>query len=91
MIVSIQNAQYLGAYKIRLQFSDKTERTIDFSSFLHQSKNPMTRKYLNEDKFRDFNIQYGDIVWNDYELCFPIWDLYRGDVMKFGESVVVKD
>jgi len=24
--------------------------------------------------------RYGDIVWNDYELCFPILDLYEGNI-----------
>ena len=21
---------------------------------------------------------YGDVIWNDYEMCFPIWDLHEG-------------
>lgn len=86
MIVSIQKAEYLGAHKIRFHFSDKTVRIIDFSRFLKQAKNPMTRKYLDEKLFHNFSIQHGDIIWNDYELCFPIWDLYRGEVLKSRET-----
>lgn len=82
MIISIIDAEYIGNYKIRFQFSDGTEKTVDFSMFLHQAKNPMTRKYLDDKLFRDFSIQFGDIVWNDYELCFPIWDLYQGEVQR---------
>lgn len=40
----------------------------------------MTKKYMDKDKFKDFTIEYGDIVWNDYELCFPIWDLHEGKI-----------
>jgi hypothetical protein len=40
----------------------------------------MARKYLDKKLFRDFKIEYGDIIWNDYEMCFPIGDLYEGKV-----------
>lgn len=40
----------------------------------------MTKKYMDKDKFKSFTIEYGDIVWNDYEMCFPIWDLHEGKI-----------
>lgn len=80
MVIAITNAQYLGNYKIELSFSDDTIQEIDFKQFLEKSKNPMTRKFLNEDKFRKFTILHGDLVWNDFELCFPIWDLHEGQL-----------
>ena len=80
MIISIQKAEYKGKYKIKFVFSDGVEKTIDFSNFLKQAKNPMTKKYLKEDLFKNFSIQYGDITWNDYEMCFPIWDLHEGNI-----------
>jgi hypothetical protein len=80
MVISIQKAEYKGKYKIKFIFSDGIEKTIDFSRFLKQAKNPMTKKYLNEDLFKNFVIQYGDIVWNDYEMCFPIWELHEGNI-----------
>ena len=80
MVISIQEVVYKGDYKIKFLFSDGVERTIDFESFLKSSKNPMTNKYLNKELFKSFTIEYGDIVWNDYELCFPIWDLHNGEI-----------
>jgi hypothetical protein len=80
MVISIQKAEYKGKYKIKFIFSDGIEKTIDFSRFLKQANNPMTKKYLNEDLFKNFMIQYGDIVWNDYEMCFPIWELHEGNI-----------
>ncbi len=91
MIISILHAEYLGDHKIKILFSDKTEQIVDFSRFLKQAKNPMTRKYLDEKLFRSFNIEHGDIIWNDYELCCPIWDLYRGEILKSGETAAVQD
>ncbi len=80
MVISINKAQYLGEYKIMFSFSDGTEKTIDFSTFLQNARNPMTRRYLDKKLFQEYTIQYGDIIWNDYEMCFPIWDLYEGNI-----------
>jgi DUF971 family protein len=80
MVISIEQADYLGDYVIRLRFSDGIERSIDFSSFLRNAKNPMTKKYLDKDLFQSFSSDYGDLIWNDYEMCFPIWDLHQGKI-----------
>jgi hypothetical protein len=78
IVISISKADYLGGYNIKLVFSDGIERIVDFSEFLNNAKNPMTRKYLDKQLFKKFELVYGDIIWNDYELCFPVWDLHEG-------------
>ncbi len=78
MVVSIEKAVYLDGYKIKFDFSDGVSQIIDFEYFLKAAKNPMTKRYLDKDMFRNFSIAYGDNVWNDYEMCFPIWDLHEG-------------
>jgi len=80
MIISIKKADYNGEYKIKFVFSDGAERIVDFSDFLLKAKNPMAKKYLNKDLFKNYTIEYGDIIWNNYEMCFPIWDLYEGKI-----------
>ncbi len=80
MIVSINKAEYVGNYKIQILFSDDKVEVIDFRQFLQNSKNPMTTKYLDENLFTSFEIKYGDLVWNDYDLIFPIWDLYTNNI-----------
>jgi hypothetical protein len=77
MAISIIKADYQGSYKIKLLFSDNVERVIDFKDFLKNAKNPMTKKFLDEKLFSCYSIKYGDLIWNDYEMCFPIWDLYQ--------------
>ena len=78
MIVSIQKANYLGGYKINFLFSDGIEKTIDFGHFLENARSPMTKKYLDKKLFQSYSIEYGDIIWNEYEMCFPVWDLHEG-------------
>ncbi|HZK97321.1 MAG TPA: DUF2442 domain-containing protein [Prolixibacteraceae bacterium] len=80
MVISIDKAEYIGDYKIRFSFSDGLERVIDFGSFLKNAKNPMTKKFLDKQLFEKYTIEYGDIIWNDYEMCFPIWDLHEGKI-----------
>src|SRR5882762_11335991 len=63
-------------YSVRLRFNDRTEKTVDFKPFLENSKNPLIREYLDPKKFAAFSLKEGDLVWGDYELCFPIADLY---------------
>jgi hypothetical protein len=80
MVISIKKADYIGEYKIKFLFSDGVDRLIDFSDFLKNARNPMARKYLDKKLFENFSIDYGDIVWNDYEMCFPIWNLHEGKI-----------
>ncbi len=80
MVISITKGEYKGNFKIEFHFSDDTVKIIDFKPFLESAKNPMTKKYLNENMFKNFSLKYGDIQWNDFEMCFPIWDLYEGKI-----------
>jgi hypothetical protein len=80
MVISITNAEYIPDFKIKFLFSDGIERIIDFTEFLEKAKNPMTKKYLSKELFKNYSIEYGDIIWNDYEMCFPIWDLHEGKI-----------
>lgn len=78
MVISIIEAKYTGDFTIEFEFSDRVKRAINFRPFLEKSRNPMTKKYLKEEYFKNFQVEHGDIVWNDYEMCFPIWDLHEG-------------
>ena len=31
-------------------------------------------------RFSAFKVAYGELVWGDYELCFPIVDLYHNTI-----------
>jgi hypothetical protein len=79
-IIFIDKAEYLSEYKLRLLFNDKTSQVVDFYPFLSQSLNPLIRKYLNLDEFKKFKLDAGDLEWNDYDLCFPIADLYENNI-----------
>jgi DUF971 family protein len=76
-VIDIVRAEQVSDYTLKLTFSDGTERVIDFEHFLSASGNPMIRAYLDPAKFANFRLEYGDLLWDDYGLCFPIADLYE--------------
>lgn len=80
MVISIVKTEYIADYRIKFIFSSETEKQIDFSVFLQQAHNPMIRQHIDLQLFKSYSIKYGDIIWNDYELCVPVWDLWNGRI-----------
>lgn len=83
-VLKIISAEYIKDYKININFSNGVEKVINFEPFLRQARNPMTSKYLDKGEFKKFKVEYGDLIWNDYELYFPIIDLYEDKLSVYG-------
>ncbi len=77
-LLEVISAKYIGDYAIRVFFSDGVNRLVDFKPFLESSLHPSIRKYLDESKFNEFKIEDGNLNWNDYDMIFPLEDLYNG-------------
>ncbi|HEX4055816.1 MAG TPA: DUF2442 domain-containing protein [Tepidisphaeraceae bacterium] len=73
-------AKHVSDYKLKVYFSDGATRTIDFEPFLKSSQNPMIRAFLDRARFAEFAVRDGDLMWGEYDLCFPIADLYENKV-----------
>jgi len=78
--LKITTAVYIGNYTIRINFNDGTEKLVNFKQFLSKSLHPSIRKYLDDAYFSNYEIVNGNLNWNDYDMIFPIWDLYRGRI-----------
>ena len=76
----IVEAEYISGYKIRLSFNDGMIRVMDFEPFLRKAMNPDTTKYRQLRNFKKFHLHYGDLMWGDFEMIFPIADLHRGEI-----------
>ena len=79
-IIYIVNAKALGNYTIQIEFNDGVERFVNFFSFLTNSQHKSIKKYLNEELFNSFSIIDGNLIWQDYEMIFPLADLYEGKI-----------
>jgi hypothetical protein len=75
--IRIENAKHVDGLRLMLKFSDGKTQTVDFGHFLEKSLHPEIRKYLDLKEFRRFKIENGDLMWGDFDLIFPIMDLYE--------------
>ncbi|MBI5245533.1 MAG: DUF2442 domain-containing protein [Elusimicrobia bacterium] len=75
-VLKIIKAEHLGDHVLKLLFSDGTEREIDFKPFLERSRHPEIRKFLSLRRFKRISLQNGELMWGDFDLIFPIIDLY---------------
>jgi hypothetical protein len=81
-VINIDSATQIEKYKLRLTFDDGVVQEVDFGAFLGKAQHPDIRAYLDENRFNAFRLEYGGLVWGDYDLCFPIMDLYLNQIDK---------
>jgi len=79
-VINIQKVEKIDAYTLHITFNDSTEQTVNFKPFLSESSHSDIRKWLDKKKFNQYRIEYGELVWGDYELCFPMYDLYTNNI-----------
>jgi hypothetical protein len=79
-IINVEKVKYLSGHKLKLSFNDGVEQIIDFGPFLSNSLNPFINKYLDIKEFKKYELDTGDLEWNDYDLCFPVADLYENNI-----------
>jgi len=78
--IMIRSAKYLSDFAIRIRFNDGSEKLVDFKPFLQKSFHPSIKRYLDERNFSKFKLIDGNLNWNDYDMIFPVWDLYNGKI-----------
>ena len=79
-LLEIKTARYIGDFAIRIFFNDGINKLVDFKPFLEASLHPSIRKYLYERRFKQFKLIDGNLNWNDYDLIFPLEDLYQAKI-----------
>jgi len=79
-LINIMLAEQIDDFKLRLVFDDGCEQLVDFRPFLSRSRHPDIRAYLEPERFASFRIEHGELIWGDYDLCFPMLDLYRNTI-----------
>ncbi len=84
-VIEITSALYVAPYKLRLAFADGKEKVVDFEPFLRRSTHPAIQAYLDKRRFKKFTVEDGFLHWNDFELVFPMADLYAGRISDFRE------
>jgi hypothetical protein len=76
----VAEAKNVSGYKIRLTFSDGTVRVVDFAPFLWTARNPDTTDDRDSKQSSSFGLEDGDLIWGNFQVIFPILDLYEGRI-----------
>jgi len=79
-VIEVTSAAYKGDFRIQISFSNGKSRVVDFIPFLTGTSHPSIKKYLDENLFLSFKVLDGNLNWNDYDMIFPVHDLYRGEI-----------
>ena len=78
--IQIAEVKYVDGHCLRIAFDDGVVRVVDFGPFLRKSLHPAIRRYLDMRHFKKFSVARGHLHWNDFDLVFPLADLYAGEI-----------
>ena len=87
MFFDIVNAEYISDYKIRIEFEDGTQGEADLSEY--PEENTVFKLFFDIDFFKNFNIQYGTLVWGNGDLDIApetLYTLATGKPVTFGQK-----
>ena len=79
-VIKITSARYQTPYKVLLLFDDGKQTLVDCELFLRASQHPSIQAYFDKRKFKSFTLEDGFLHWNDFDLVFPMADLYAGKI-----------
>lgn len=81
-VIKILAVKQVGDFALELRFSDDKVQIFDFEPFLRKNGNPEIQKYLELENFRKYILKDGELMWGDFDLIFPVADLYGNSVIE---------
>src|SRR5262245_24636917 len=79
--IIISDAVYSSDHKIQIFFKDESIKIIDFKPFIFDKYvHPIYKRYRKVSVFKKFKIKNGNLNWYDYEMIFPVEQLYAGKI-----------
>ena len=64
-MLGVQQAEYLGGYKIRLLFNNGLTGTANLEETILNDRRTIFLRLIDEHSFRGFKLAHGTIVWFD--------------------------
>ena len=79
--IVVADAVYAKNFSIKVFFQDGTVKIVAFKPFLfNEYVHPIYKRYRKVSVFKKFDIKNGNLNWYDYEMIFPVEDLYNGKI-----------
>lgn len=75
--LSIVNVKHIENHVLELHFNDGHVSTVDFAPFIFSNKHPDYVQYRDVEKFLTFDLEDGNLNWDDYTMIFHIENLYN--------------
>lgn len=76
--MKIIKVKYLGDYKLKIIFDDNEIRIADFKEFLFENHSPMTTQFRDKMRFKNVQIDYGHLTWEDGQMDISSHSIYDG-------------
>ncbi len=89
--VAITDVTPIDGYRLCIRFNDRHTTEVDFEPFLQASKHPEIRKFLDVQLFEGYRIEWGNLVWDDYDLFFPLESLYENSLVETQLQAVAEE
>jgi hypothetical protein len=80
--LSVVNAQHITGHILDITFSDGHSSVVDFAPFIFSVGHPDYEPYKKLDNFLAYNLEDGNLNWDDYTMIFPVEDLYHNRLIK---------
>lgn len=75
------DVQFVEDYKLRIVFADNNIVVVDFEPFFIKNPSPVYNEYHNPERFKEFKIENGNLVWGDsWDLIFNPKNLYYNNL-----------
>jgi len=78
--LTVKSAKHITNHRLEVTFSDGARREVDFKPFLQRFRHPDLERYKKVTEFKKYKVIDGNINWHDYNMIFPVEDLYKGEI-----------
>ncbi len=79
----VVSAAYVGGYRLLITFDNGVSRTVDFRRYLWFSHHRHLKNYRRIENFLEFHIEYGKLMWGDFDMLFHTESLYHGEIDRY--------
>lgn len=81
MEVFIIKTKHIKEHILEIKFNDGHISVVDFAPFIFSANHPDYEKYKKVDNFLKFEIDDGNLNWDDYTMIFDIQNLYDNNLI----------
>ncbi len=76
--LKIIKADCVADLKVKIKFSDNTEKVVDFEPFIMHRPHRSFNYYRKPENFKKFKIEYSNVVWGEnWDVILPVEQLYQ--------------